>query len=102
MLVRWISAVVVLGITGSSYVYIKNQYVAKSDRKKALEVEITELGRQIETIELRYASMMDRVAIQRKLDFTGSSLEKIESLIVEKITVSDSAPVYAVDTQGDR
>jgi hypothetical protein len=96
-LVRCIAIVVVLGITGSSYVYIKNQHVAKSDRKRALESEIVELGREIETIELRYAAMMDRVAIQRKLDFTGSSLQKIEPQTVEKIPLPDAVPACAVD-----
>lgn len=99
---RWILVVVVLGITGSSYVYIKNQHVAKSDRKKALEEEINQVEREIETIELRYASMMDRVAVQRKLEFTGSSLRKIDPGVVQKIVNRDTPAAYAVDTPRDR
>ena len=101
-LIRWVLVVTIFGITGSSYVYIKNQHVVKSDLKKALEEELETLDREIETAELRSASMMDRVAIQRKLDFTGSSLRKISPMVVERIIVADKSTAYAVETQRDR
>ena len=101
-MMRWISAATLLGVTGTSYVYIKNQYVAKSDRKKALEEEIKRLDREIEDAELRSAAMMDRVVIQRKLDFQGSSLKKINSSVVERISGPEPTQAFAVETQGGR
>ena len=99
---RWISIAIILGITGSSYVYIKNQHVAKSERKKAIEEEIDMLDRKIEAEELRVAGMEARDALQRKLDFTGSNLKKITPPIVERISGPDHPQAYAVDTQGVR
>lgn len=101
-LIRWVLVVTILGITGSSYVYIKNQHVVKSNLKKSLEEEIKALDREIETTELRSASMMDRVAIQRKLDFTGSNLRKINPMVVERIIVPDQSPAYAVEHRSER
>jgi hypothetical protein len=101
-LVRWISIAAVLGVTGSSYVYIKNQYVAKSDSKKFIEEEIKRFDREIEAEELRVARMESRDALQRKLDFTGSSLKKITPPVVERISGPDQSQAYAVETQGGR
>lgn len=101
VLLRWTTVVILLGIMASSYVYIKNQHVAKSDRKKAFEDEIVQLEREIETIELKLASMMDRSTIHRKLQFTGSTLRKIDPRIVEHIEEPDLTRAYAVDTNPD-
>lgn len=101
-MVRWISIATILGITGSSYVYIKNQHVAKSERKKAIEEEIDRLDREIEAEELRVAGMEAREALQRKLDFTGSNLKKITPPVVERISGPEHPQAYAVDTQGVR
>ena len=46
--------------------------------------------------------MMDRVAIQRKLDFTGSNLRKINPMVVERIIVPDKSPAYAVENRTER
>ncbi len=101
-IVRWISIATVLGITGSSYVYIKNQHVATSDRKKAIEEEIKRLDREIEADELRVAGLEAREALQRKLDFSGSNLKKITPPVVERISGPDHPQAYAIDTQGGR
>jgi len=101
-LIRWILVVTILGITGSSYVYIKNQHVVMGDLKKALEEEIKTLDREIEATELRSATRMDRGALQLRLDFMGSNLRKINPMVVERIIVPDQSPAYAVETPRDR
>ena len=101
-MVRWISIATVLGITGSSYVYIKNQHVAKSERKKAIEEEIKKLDREIETEELRVASREARDVLQHRLNIIGSNLKKITPPIIERISGLDHPQAYAVDTQGAR
>jgi hypothetical protein len=90
-LMRWFLVVAVLGGMALSYVYIKNQYVSKSDRKKDLEVEVSRLMTEIETLDLRIARTMDRAAIHRILHAMGSDLKKIDSTVVEHIDGSRAA-----------
>lgn len=90
-LLRWLLVVAVLVGIALSYVYIKNQYVAKSDRKKELEEEISRLTTEIETLDLRIARTMDRAAIHRILHAMGSDLKKIDSSVVEHIDGSPQA-----------
>ena len=90
-LLRWLLVVAVLVGIALSYVYIKNQYVAKSDRKKELEDEISRLTTEIETLDLRIARTMDRSAIHRILHAMGSDLKKIDSSVVEHIDGSPQA-----------
>jgi hypothetical protein len=90
-LLRWLLVVAVLVGIALSYVYIKNQYVAKSDRKKELEDEISRLTTEIETLDLRIARTMDRAAIHRILHAMGSDLKKIDSSVVEHIDGSPQA-----------
>ncbi|MFV1994002.1 MAG: hypothetical protein ACC661_01100 [Verrucomicrobiales bacterium] len=101
-MIRWVLVVLVLGASASSYVYIKNQHVARGNQKKAIEVDIARLEREIETIELRYASMMDRVVIHRKLQFTGSGLRKIDPRMVEYLEELAPVTALAADSQGGR
>jgi hypothetical protein len=90
-LLRWVLVVTVLVGIALSYVYIKNQYVAKSDRKKELEDETVRLLTEVETLDLRIARTMDRAAIHRILHAMGSDLKKIESGVVERIDGSRQA-----------
>lgn len=101
-LVRWILVVLVLGGLASSFVYIKNQHIARGNLKKIIEVEIAQLEREIETIELRYATMMDRVVIHRKLQFTGSGLRKIDPRMVEYLETLPPDTALAVDSANGR
>ncbi len=100
-LVRWVSLVALLGIMATSYVYIKNQHVSKSDRKKNFEEEIKQLEREIETIELKLASRMDRPNIHRALQFAGSELSKIDPHVVEHIEQTDQSAQYAWEINPD-
>ncbi|MEM8954868.1 MAG: hypothetical protein AAGD22_12010 [Verrucomicrobiota bacterium] len=90
-LMRWLLVVTVLVVVALSYVYMKNQYVAKSDRKKELEDETARLRVEIETLDLRIARTMDRAAIHRILHAMGSDLKRIDSSIVEHIDGTPAA-----------
>ena len=82
--VSGIARLVVLGIIASvvagTFVNVKNRQHTLANKKGEIESEITSINKQIETLDLRIAAMIDRDAIASRLRDSASSngLVKIE------------------------
>ena len=78
-MVRWVFLLAVFGALGASFVYIRNRHVAKGDEIRAHEYAILDMDREIELLELRIASLMDRNELARQLYRHDSQLQEIET-----------------------
>ena len=78
-MVRWVFLLAVFGALGASFVYVRNRHVAKGDEIRAHEYVIRDMDRDIELLELRIASLMDRNELARQLYRHDSDLREIET-----------------------
>ena len=77
-LVRLVLLGVVAAVVAGAFVITKNRQHSLANGKSALEAEILSLDKQIDTLDLRIAAMIDREAIARRLADFGDQLVKIE------------------------
>ena len=77
-LVRLILLGAVVAIVAGAFVVVKNRQHSLANQKSDLEGEISSIGKQIETLELRIAAMIDRDAIAARLGDMSTGLVKIE------------------------
>ena len=80
---------VVCGIA-SAYVYVRNLHIQKSDFVRTAESKKTNLKAEIQMYELRIAALLDRPALESRLEENGSDLRSIERASLEVVTASDS------------
>ena len=78
-MVRWVFLLAVFGALGASFVYVRNRHVAKGDEIRAHEYVIRDMDREIELLELRLASLMDRNELARQLYRHDSILREIDT-----------------------
>ena len=67
-LLRWVVITAFLGVSGLSYLYLKNQLFTLGSHRRAMEGELRDLIAQINVLENRVASLTSFTALQRKMD----------------------------------
>jgi hypothetical protein len=66
-LTKWIVAAFFLGVTGLSYVYLKNQLQSTGKQIAFLERKVSELGTQEQAVRAEIGQLSSHSALQRKL-----------------------------------
>ena len=67
-LLRWVVITAFLGVSGLSYLYLKNQLFQLGSHRRAMESELRDLVAQNNVLENRVASLTSFTALQRKMD----------------------------------
>lgn len=67
-LLRWVVITVFLGVSGLSYLYLKNQLFTLGSHRRAMEQELRDLIAQNNVLENRVSSLTSFTALQRKMD----------------------------------
>ena len=80
--VRSLALLVMLGIVaaivGGAFVVVKNRQHSLAKQRGVIESEIASITKQIETLDLRIAAMIDRDAIAARIQDLNVNLVKIE------------------------
>lgn len=82
---RWVVIVMLFGILGGSFVYVRNQHVAKGELKRHYEDALVELRHEIEILDFQMASLTDRQRLERRLRQKRSKLVPIATAQVVTI-----------------
>jgi hypothetical protein len=77
-LIRLVLLGAVVAVVAGTFVVVKNRQHSLANQKSQLETEIASIDKQIETLDLRIAAMIDRDAIAARLPDMGDGLVKIE------------------------
>lgn len=86
-LARWIVLTGFLALTGLSYVYLTIQLYHLGDRRKALEVELSDLRKQNEVAGVQIAALTSRSALQRRLKEGYLKMEPIKEVNIVRLTI---------------
>ena len=73
------SLAVVFAVVACGFVGIKNAHVERSDQRQTLEEKISIMEKEVDTIDLRIASLCDRRVLAASLHKYGSKLVPIET-----------------------
>ena len=77
---------VIVAITGSAFVYMKNQHLAQEDRKRELEREITEFEEESEYLNLKIQIVLGKNNLYKALRERNSELrEKINPAVLTMV-----------------
>jgi hypothetical protein len=100
-LLRWVIVATFLGVTGLSYVYLKNQLHVCGAQRKALEQELSLLASQNSVMEARIAQLTSRAEIQRKLDSGFIKLVPINPQAIVRLRPAEGERRMALDPADD-
>ena len=95
-LARWIVLTGFLALTGLIYVYLTLQLYHLGDRKKSLEIEVTNLRQQNEVASAQIAALTSRAALQRRLKEGYLKMVPIAEHNIVRLTIPNRNPDDAV------
>lgn len=90
VLAKWLLLLAVVCGIASAYVHVRNLHIQESDFVRTAEEKMTDLRAEIEMYELRIAALLDRPALEGRLEENGSELQAIEHASLEVVKSSDS------------
>ena len=85
-LARWLVVVLLLGLGGIFFVYLKNQQHAVGDQTRVVEAALREVEAKNEALAAKITSMTSRGALQRRLDDGYLHLEAIRDTAIARVT----------------
>lgn len=83
----------IVAATGSAFVYVKNQHLAQEDRKRQLEEEIDQLGRETAQLQLKIQVQLGPHNIVQSLLRNGH--RKLDPIPAGALTTITSVPLPA-------
>ena len=99
-LIRLVLLGVIAAVAGGAFVMVKNRQHALANAKGQIENEIFALNKEIETLDLRIAAMIDRDAISSRISDFDGQLVKIERAVKVKCGGANEEQ-YASYDRGD-
>lgn len=100
-LMRGMVITVFLGLSGLSYVYLKNQLHVCGAQRKSLEQELHELIAENNVMDAQIARLTSHAALQRRLDEGFIKLVPINDQALVRVRSQDNGRWIAEDHGGD-
>jgi len=85
-LARWLGLVLMIGLAGLFFVYLKNQQHAVGDQTRQVEAALREIEATNEALKAQITAMTSRGALQRRLDDGYFKLEPIRDTAIARVT----------------
>lgn len=86
-IVRWVTVALLLGMTGLTYVYIKNQQHALGSQTREVERLLRETRAFNQALGAQITSMTSRAALQQKLAEGRIALVPVQSVSIARLGV---------------